>query len=133
VGVTCNPQGLAVNPKTNQALLGCGNRKKPQAVFWDIKAGKVVSTFDRAGAGEMHLYEAKVDRFFYAASNFTSGGTAAPLMAVFSGSPPVQFVGSIWTASGSHSVAFTRPTRSSTCRQDQKPFDGGLFAVPMPK
>jgi hypothetical protein len=128
VGVTCNPQGLAVNPKTNRALLGCGNRKKPQTVFWDMWSPHSIGQ-----AQAKCLYEVKVDRFFYAAGNFTSGGTAGPLMAVFSGSPPVQFVGSIWTASGSHSVAFTRPTRSSTCRQDQKPFDGGLFAVPMPK
>ena len=132
VGVTCNPQGLAINPRTNQALLGCGNRKKPQTVLWDIKAGKVVSTFDKAGAGDMTLYDAKVDRFFYAASNFTSGGNPAPLMAVFTGSPPVQFVGSIPTASGSHSVAFDE-TNKVIYMQDQKPFDGGLFAVPMPK
>ncbi|HKF17247.1 MAG TPA: YncE family protein, partial [Candidatus Dormibacteraeota bacterium] len=58
VGVTCNPQGLAINPKTNQALLGCGNKKKPQTVLWDIKAGKVVATFDKAGAGDMTLYDA---------------------------------------------------------------------------
>jgi hypothetical protein len=53
-------------------------------------------------------------------------------MAVFSGSPPAQFVGSIWTASGSHSVAFDETNRV-VYMQDQKPFDGGLFAVPMPK
>jgi len=132
VGVTCNPQGLAINPRTNQALLGCGNRKKPQTVLWDIKEGKVISTFDSAGAGDMTLYDAKVDRFFYAASNFTSGGNPAPLLAVFSGSPPVRFVGSIPTASGSHSVAFDE-TNKVIYMQDQKPFDGGLFAVPMPK
>ena len=132
VVATCNPQGFAINPKTNQALLGCGNKKKPQTVLWDMKLGKVISTFDKAGAGDVTLYDEKVDRFFYAASNFTVNGNPAPLMAVFSGSPPVQFLSSIDTASGSHAVAFDE-TNNVIYMQDQKAFEGGLFAVPMPK
>src|SRR5947209_11414471 len=38
----CNPNGLAINPNTNQALLGCSNRDQPQhAALWDLKAAKV--------------------------------------------------------------------------------------------
>src|SRR5262249_60767720 len=131
VGVTCNPQGLAINPRTNQALLGCGNRKKPQTVLWDIKEGKVISTFDSAGAGDMTLYDAKVDRFFYAASNFTSGGSPAPLMAVFSGSPPVQFIGSIPTAARSPSVAF-HETKKVIFKPDPETVDRGPCPRPDP-
>jgi len=36
------------------------------------------------------------------------------------------------TAPGSHSVAFDE-TNKVIYMQDKKPFDGGLFAVPMPK
>lgn len=132
VGVPCSPQGLAINPKTNQALLGCGNRKTQQAVLWDLAGGKVISTFDRAGAGDMSIYDAQTDRFFFAASNFTSNGAPAPLMAIFSGSPPVQLLASVPTAVGSHSVAFDELHRV-VYTQDQKPFDGGLFAFPLPK
>ena len=132
IGVACNPQGFAINPKTGQALLGCGNKKSPSTVLWDMKTAKVISTFDQAGAGDMTLYSEKVDRFFFAASNYTKGDAATPELAIFSGSPPVQFQIAIPTAPGSHSVAFDE-TNKVIYVQDQKDFDGGLFAFPLPK
>src|SRR2546423_15501515 len=41
LAVLCNPQGLAINPKTNQALLGCsagriGTVSTPLTVSWDL-------------------------------------------------------------------------------------------------
>src|SRR5438445_871132 len=35
VKVYCNPNGLAINPATNQALLGCSNKATPMAVLGD--------------------------------------------------------------------------------------------------
>ncbi|HLQ62836.1 MAG TPA: YncE family protein [Candidatus Acidoferrales bacterium] len=132
VGVPCNPQGLAINPKTNQALLGCGNKKKPMGVLWDLKAGKVVTVFDKTGAGDMTLYDDKADRFFFAASNFTSGGSPGPHLAVFNATAPVAMLATVPTAVGSHSVAYDQTNRVIYV-QDQKDFDGGLFAFPLPK
>jgi YVTN family beta-propeller protein len=132
VGVVCNPQGFAISPKTGQALLGCGNKTKPQTVLWDMKAMKVVSTFPDAGAGDMTLYDEKADRFFFAASNFTRNGQPAPELAIFSGSGTVQFLTAVPTAAGSHSVAYDE-TNKVVYLQDQKEQEAGLFAFPLPK
>lgn len=131
VGVPCGPQGLAINPQTNQALLGCNDKKKEQAVLWDIAAGKVISTFPQAGAGDVTLYDGKINRFLFAAANFTKDGAPAPEVAVFTGSSPVTFVATMATAVGSHAVAYDE-TNNVVYVQDQKPHDGGLFAFPLP-
>jgi YVTN family beta-propeller protein len=124
----CNPNGIAINPKTNQALLGCSNRAQPQhAVAWDIAAGKVITTFENAGAGDMTLYNEKVDRFFFAASNFFRGGQ----MAFFSASDPIKFLTNVPTAVGSHGVAFDE-TNNIVYTQDQLPNDAALFSFPLP-
>ena len=130
VNAKCNPQGFAINPKTQMALLGCGNKKSPLTAVWDIKAGKVVSTFTDAGAGDMTLYDEKADRFFFAASNYTKSGQPAPELAIFSGDP-VKFLTAVETAGGSHAVAYDE-TNKVVYVQDQKPLDGGLFAFPLP-
>jgi YVTN family beta-propeller protein len=124
----CNPNGLAINPKTNQALLGCSSRVQPQhAVAWDIAAGKVINTFNQAGAGDMTLYDDKVDRFFFAASNFFRGGQ----MAIFRASDPIAFQTNIPTAVGSHAVAFEE-TNNIVYTQDQLPGEASLFSFPLP-
>ena len=98
----CNPNGLGINPKTNQALLGCSNKSQPQhAVSWDLKAGKVINTFEQVGAGDAVFYSAKADRFFFGASNFFRGGQ----MGIF-GNTPIQFLTNVPTAVGSHGVAY---------------------------
>ena len=123
----CNPNGLAINPNTNQALLGCSNRAQPQhAALWDIAAGKVLATFEQAGAGDMTLYDDKVDRYFFAASNFFRGGQ----MAIFSATD-IKFLTNVPTAVGSHSVAFDE-TNSIVYTQDQLPNEGALFSFPLP-
>ncbi len=101
VGVPCKPHGIAINPATNQALLGCGNAKAPMTVLWDIKAGKVITTFNQLGGGDMAIYSAKANLFFFAAHNFPPGA----VIGIFTGSP-VRWVGNIPTARGSHSVAY---------------------------
>jgi len=124
----CNPNGLAINPNTNQALLGCSSRDQPQhAALWDLKAGKVLDTFQQAGAGDMTLYDEKADRFFFAASNFFRGGQ----MAMFSASEPVKFLTNVPTAVGAHAVAFDE-TNNIVYTQDQLPNEGALFSFPLP-
>lgn len=122
VGTKCDPNGIAINPSTNHALLGCSDRSANDAVEWDLTAGKVVATFDQAGAGDAVFYSAKADRFFFAASNFNRGA----LMAIFSGNP-VKFMTGIPTAVGSHSVAYDE-TNGVIYTQDQNPNEGALFS-----
>lgn len=125
VGVPCDPNGLGINPTTNQALLGCSNKKTQQGVAWDLKAAKVIATFDQAGAGDAVFYSAKADRFFWGASNFYRGGQ----MAIFSGNP-IKFLTNVPTAVGAHGVAFDE-TNNIIYTQDQLPNEGALFAIPL--
>lgn len=127
VGTPCDPNGIGINPTTNHALLGCSNKKANVTVEWDLSAGKVVQVFDQAGAGDAVIYNAKVDRFFFGASNFNRG----PVMAVFAGNP-IKFVANVPTATGAHGVAFDE-TNNIIYTGDQNPNEGGLFAIPLPK
>jgi len=123
VGAACNPNGLAINPKTNQALLGCSNKKTPMTVLWDLKTKKVVTTFTQAGAGDMTVYNAKDNLFFFAASNFPRGA----VLAVFTGGPNVRFIGGAPTAVGSHAVGYDQTNRV-VYTLDQRPNSAGLMA-----
>jgi YVTN family beta-propeller protein len=123
----CSPNGLGINPATNVALLGCSSRGQPQhAVSWDLKAGKVIDVFQQAGAGDAVFFSAKLNRYFFGASNFFRGGQ----MAIFGGSP-IKFLTNVPTAVGSHGVAFDE-TNNIVYTQDQLPNEGALFAFPLP-
>src|SRR5438445_2187 len=93
--------GLAINPATNQALLGCSNKEQPMAALWDLKAHGVITTFSQAGAGDMAFYYPKEDLYLFAASNFPPGA----VLAIFGGSP-VHWIANIPTAAGSHALGF---------------------------
>ncbi len=123
----CNPNGIAINPTTNHALLGCSSRSANNAVEWDLTAGKAVQSFDQAGAGDAVFYSAKADRFFFAASNFNRGA----VMAVFAGNP-IKFITAVPTAIGSHAVAYDE-TNGIIYTQDQNPTEGALFSFAAPK
>ena len=127
VGAKCDPNGIAINPATQQALLGCSSRSANNAILWDIAGGKVISSFEQAGAGDAVLYSASADRFLFAASNFNRGA----VMAIFSGNP-VKFLTSVETAVGSHGVAFDE-TNKIVYTQDQLPNEGALFSFALPK
>jgi DNA-binding beta-propeller fold protein YncE len=127
VGADCNPNGLAINPKTNQALLGCSNKKTPMTVLWDLKTHAVITKFDQAGAGDMALYDSKTNLWFFAASNFPKGA----VLAVFGGSP-VRWLGNLPTAVGSHIVAYDQTNRV-IYTGNQQPNSAGLMAFWLPE
>ena len=127
VGADCDPNGLGINPATNQALLGCSNKKTPMTVLWDLKTHAVISKFDQAGAGDMVFYSAKTNLFFFGAGNFPKGA----VLAVFGGSP-VRWIGNLTTAVGSHVVAFDE-TNHVIYTVNQQPNSAGLMAFWMPE
>ena len=127
VGAKCDPNGLAINPATQQAFLGCSSKSANMAVLWDLKAGKVLQSFDQAGAGDAVFYSVKADRFFFGASNFNRGA----VIAIFAGNP-VKFIGNVATAVGSHGLAYDE-TNGIVYTQDQNPNEGALFSFPAPK
>ncbi len=127
VGAACNPNGLAINPATNQALLGCSNRKTPFTVLWDLKTHSVVSMFDQAGAGDQAAYDPKTNLYFFAASNFPPGA----VLAIFGGSP-VHWIGNLPTARGSHVVGFDATNRV-IYTVNQQPNSAGLMRFWLPE
>ncbi len=122
VGAACNPNGLAINPRTNQALLGCSNKKTPMATLWDLNAGKVAQTFPQVGAGDMTIYSAKADLFFFAASNYPPG----PVIGVFTGTNP-RWVANIPSVRGAHALAYDE-TNYVLYAINQTPNQAGLIA-----
>jgi len=121
----CNPNGNAINPTLNIALLGCSNKKTQHTAVWDFKTSKVISTTDKVGTGDASIYDAKADKFFFAASNFYRGGQ----MGIFSGDG--KFIANVPTAVGSHGVAYDE-TNNAVFTQDQLPNAGAVFTFKVP-
>jgi DNA-binding beta-propeller fold protein YncE len=99
----CLPNGLAINPSTNQALLACSNKTRTHTVIWDLNRQAIDSVIDESGAGDGAIYEPSLDRFFFAANFFRDG----PVIGIFGGNP-VRFLGNIATAKGASWVAYDR-------------------------
>ena len=134
LAVLCNPQGIAINPKTNQALLGCsigraGSTGTPLTVAWDLAKGIFVSVFGQVGSGDSVTYSAKTDRFYFGAHNFPHGSS----IGIFSGSP-IAFLTNVPTGSfsGAKNLAYDE-TNNLIYTQDALPGDGSLFSFTPPK
>jgi len=127
IGVICSPNGLAINPTTNQALLGCSDKKTQGTVIFDLTVGQAIASFYQAGAGDSAIYDAQADRFFFAASGYYRGGQ----LAIFSGGAPVQFVVNVPTTPGSHAVAYDE-TNKIVYVPDQRANMAGILSFPAP-
>lgn len=134
LAVLCNPQGIAINTKTNQALLGCnigraGSTGTPLTVAWDLAKGIFVSVFGQVGAGDSITYSAKTDRFYFGAHNFPHGSS----IGIFSGSP-IAFLTNVPTGSfsGAKNLAYDE-TNNLIYTQDALPGEGALFSFTPPK
>ena len=134
IAVLCNPNGLAINPKTNQAVLGCsagraGSTGTPLTVSWDLTKGIFLSVFGQVGAGDSVIYDAKTDRFYFGAHNFPHGS----VIGIFSGSP-IAFLTNVPTGSfsGAKNLAYDE-TNNLIYTQDALPGEGSLFSFTPPK
>jgi len=134
LAVICNPQGLAIHPKTNQALLGCsvgraGSTGTPLTVAWDLSKGIFTGVFGQVGAGDSVTYSAKTDRFYFGAHNFPHGS----VIGIFSGSP-IGFLTNVPTGSfsGAKNLAYDE-TNNLIYTQDALPGEGALFSFTPPK
>jgi len=134
LAVLCNPQGLAINPKTNQALLGCnigraGSSGTPLTVAWDLAKGIFVGVFGQVGSGDSITYSAKTDRFYFGAHNFPHGSS----IGIFSGSP-IAFLTNVPTGSfsGAKNLAYDE-TNNLIYTQDALPGEGALFSFTPPQ
>jgi len=83
IGVPCSPNGLAINPGTNQGLFAGSDRASPNTVIWDFGTQAVAEVIEGCGCGDGAVYIPGIDRYLLAASGFPEG----PVIGIFSGSP----------------------------------------------
>jgi DNA-binding beta-propeller fold protein YncE len=98
--VVCEPHGLAINPSTNEGLIGCNDKVEQLSLAWDFKSQRMIGTFDLAGAGDAVIFNERAQHFYFAASSFNP-----PEIAVFNAAP-ITFLTAVPTARRSKSVAY---------------------------
>jgi DNA-binding beta-propeller fold protein YncE len=96
-----NPTGLAINPETNQALLG-GN----YLALWDFKTHSVVKTLKQWGGGDVTAYDPAAD--VYLVANFTA--KPGPVLEILSSGKDAKFLSFIPTVFAAHTLAFSEST-----------------------
>lgn len=124
IGDDCGPQGIGLNPNTDQALLDCSSDAKQHSALWDFKTGKVVATIDNTGRGDQLIYSPKADVYLGANSNFYRG----PVIGIVSGSG--KFITNVPSPAGAHQVAYDE-TNKIVYTTDRSP-NGGLVSFPLP-
>ncbi len=123
--VPCVPHGIAINPATNQGIIGCADKDQPVTIAWDFARFQPIRTFDLAGAGDLVEYEPSTDHFYFAASSY-----APAEMAIFSGSP-IAYLTSVPTSHKSHVVAYDSVHRL-IYTYDGRLREAGLWVFPDP-
>jgi sugar lactone lactonase YvrE len=92
----CQPGGLAINPRSNQALVTC----RSSVTSVDLNNGKA-QVFTQITGGDVVTYVPQVDRFFVAAPK----NKPASVVGIFGGEP-VAFITSVVTSGGGNSAAY---------------------------
>ena len=124
IGTPCNPNGVAIDPKRNIALLV--SDKHPLTVVWDLARQKVAAVIEGSGGGDGAVYDETVDCFFGAHPGMTGG----PVIGVFRGDP-LRLVANAPTTKGASWVAYDRANRLlyTPAVAEGRP---ALFATPLP-
>jgi hypothetical protein len=105
IGVPCTPSGFAINTTTNLAMLGCRAVPGPGMVFWNLTTNTLDHVVSNVTGVDGAIYNAKLDRFFAAASRWHRG----PVMAMFDGSG--NFITNVPTTIQSHQVGLDQTNR----------------------
>ncbi|GAC1365997.1 MAG: hypothetical protein NVSMB32_09980 [Actinomycetota bacterium] len=126
IPVTCEPHGLAIDPRTNLGVIGCNDRDDRRALSWNFTTNRMVNSFDQAGGGDAVVFD-PVSAHFYFASN----GYNPPEVAVFSSSPTPVFLTGVPTSSKSKTVAYDQNQRL-IYTWDGRHREAGLWAFPDP-
>ena len=105
IEVPCSPNGLAVNPTANQAILAGSDRKAPNTVVWDFGTQTVAEVIEGCGCGDGATYLPTLDRYLFAASNYPP----EPVVGVFRGAP-VELLAAVHTSRRASWVACDETT-----------------------
>jgi DNA-binding beta-propeller fold protein YncE len=117
----CQPIGLAINPKTEQALIAC----KDWTISWDLRSS-TAQTFNQASHADLVTYDSKADRYFVA----TPGAFVTSSVAIFGGNP-IAYISTVVTGAGGKAAAYDE-TNNLVYTTDLRPNKVGLesFAIP---
>ena len=117
------PNGLAINPKTQQALIGCD--KIP--ILWDLKHDRLIRSFGEVGFCDQVVYDPASDRFF------TAGQNSNFIVAIFGGNP-VRYYNTVQTHADSRAVAYDPATKVVFQPDGNRSKSGALaFSLPDPE
>jgi DNA-binding beta-propeller fold protein YncE len=118
------PSGMAINPRSNQALVAC----RSSVMSWDFRTGKAAKVFENVAGGDVVTYDAKVDRFFVAAPK----NKPASVVGIFGGNP-IDYIGSVATSGGGNSASYDE-ANDVVYTPDTRPNNAGLtsFRQPVP-
>jgi hypothetical protein len=98
--IKCIPHGLAINPATNQGLIGCDEKDFPVTIAWDFALQRFAGSFDLTGGSDQTIFDPKSQHFYVA-----SPGYAPAEVAVFNGGP-IRFLSAVPTSHRSNGVAY---------------------------
>jgi YVTN family beta-propeller protein len=97
----CQPNGLAINPATNLALIVC----KTYVLSWNLKTSKS-EKFSQVLGGDIVNYDAKVDRFLVGSPHLTKPS----VIGIFGGNPIIYY-SSVVTETHGNSAAYDETNR----------------------
>ena len=118
----CLPTGLAINPKSNQAVIACD-----KAVYsYDIVSRKPITVFNQVHGVDVVKYDAMADRFLVAAPR----NRPHSAVALFGGSP-IDYISSVNTDAGGNSAAYDE-AHDMVYTPDTRAKTAGLAAFPAP-
>jgi DNA-binding beta-propeller fold protein YncE len=117
----CLPTGLAINPKSNQALIACTTT----VISWDLRTAKS-ENFGQVAGGDVVSYSAKSNRFLVASPQKTRDSA----IAIFGGDP-IAYVTSVVTDAHGKSAAYDE-TNDVVYTPDIRPNQAGLTSFRMP-
>ena len=121
LGLSCQPHGLAINPATDEGLIGCSDKDQQTSLSWDFRTGRQLEAFNQAGAGDQLIFDPRAQHFYFAASDYYPAE-----IAIFN-ADPIDYLTSVPTSHGSHDVAFDE-ANSAIYTFDGKNRQAGLWA-----
>ena len=117
----CQPVGLAINPRADQALIACAD----WTLGWDLRTG-TAQGFNQASHGDVVSYDSATDRFLVA----SPGSINTSSVAIFGGSP-LAYIASVVTGAGGNAAGYDETNRL-VYTTDARPNRVGLAAFTIP-
>jgi YVTN family beta-propeller protein len=117
----CQPNGLAINPTSNSALIAC----QSSVMRRDLRRGSSETVSDVSG-GDVVSYDARVDRFFVASPRASQSG----IVSIFGGDP-IAYITTVATEARGKSAAYDE-ANGIVYTPDERPSKAGIASFKLP-